>query len=157
MRTDVARGSRLALLSLTLACGGPPAPAVLPLQEWACADTTLGTLVDAGVAPSDAPEIEVGREAYRVNARPSAPGYLAFTLDEDTELRLLADAPDAIAAIRTDPGPDDEWMAIELVEEAPSCPDRTLFGADLGLLAGDAVLEVGPTRQANVWLAVATP
>ncbi|MEO0600117.1 MAG: hypothetical protein AAF211_01705 [Myxococcota bacterium] len=148
------RRSRLAILPLALACGRPAALEE-PLSDWACANVSLGTLIDVGQTPSEAPDIEVGRAAYRVNVLPAEPGYLRLVLDEDTELRLLADEPDAVVAVWT--GPDDERMAVELVEGPPACPERTLFGADLVLFAGDVTLEVGPTLQANVWLAVATP
>jgi len=143
------RRSPVALLVLGIACGSADAPGEPSLAAWACAHTDEGRLVDAAADRGDAPTLSIGSVAHRVNVRPGEPGYLAFTLREDADLQLLTDDPEGVAAIWTE-----ERVAIEAVPLEPGCDAVDLFTADLALVAGEHAIEVGPTLQANIWLAV---
>jgi len=136
-----------------IGCGGPEALEEVPIAEWACMHATEGELIDVSTARLEATEIEIGRVSHRVNVHPQQPGFLGFTLEEDVELVLLTDDPSAVTAIWTVVGRTE----IEVIELEPSCADIDLFEVDLALEAGEYTLEVGPTRQANVWISVGWP
>lgn len=142
-----------AALALTLGCGGRDAPEATPIAEWACEHATEGELIDAAEERAEASDIEVGRAPYRVNTRPEQAGYLGLTLAEGAQLVVVTDDPDAVAAVWDVA----ERTGIEAVVLEPGCADVDLFVAEITLLAGEHALEVGPTRQANVWLAVGPP
>ena len=141
------------LALLTIGCGGAEPLEEVPLSEWACSHIATGALVDVSAVRADAPAIEVGRVPYRVNVRPQEAGYLAFTHAEDADLVLLTDDASAVAAFWTDDGRTE----VETLELDPSCTETPLFTAELTVAAGDGSLEVGPTRQASVWLALGSP
>ena len=150
MRTYLSPTAIAAFLPL-VACSGPEEEPTEPTAEYACLHVAEGTIVDVAPDRASASTIDVGREPYRVNLVSGVAGYLAFDLTASTDLVLLADWPDAVAAVWT----GEDRQAIEGAQPNPFCDEDLPMHYEISLAAGTHHLEIGPIYQGNVWMMVA--
>lgn len=122
------------------------------IEAYACLHIAEGDILDVSLERSEAEEIEVGRNPYRVNLYPGSAGYISFD-SAARDLALMLDFAGAIPAVWT----GEQRTEIPPGQPNPNCDVDLVEVLYFSVPEGEHALEVGPAFQGAIWLMLGEP